>query len=169
MEKQTPNKSEIKNNNKIDISSGSVTGSININNDANRFDKNISNNSINTGGGVFIGGNVNTAGGDFVGRDKMTNNSEEEIAELFKKFYSKIETDSKLSELDKADLKEELIEIKKEISKKGEYADEHFLFRRLRNIQRITPDISEFIISSLTNPIYGFNNIFRKIAEKMVA
>lgn len=123
---------------------------------------------INTGGGAYVGGNVNTGGGKFVGRD---DNSQEgmsalEAQKLFAKLYETIETKTEISSDDKSDLKNEIEELRKELTK-GEKADENFLQRRLRNIGRVAPDILEVTVATIANPVAGFGMIARKIAEKI--
>jgi hypothetical protein len=123
---------------------------------------------INTGGGAFVGGNVTVSHGDFVGRDqyKTVGGSATEMAELFKMIFAKIETHPGLSETDKEDLKADVTDVKTETTK-ADQIDESFLVRRLRNIQRIAPDILDVVLAALSNPAAGFGVVVRKIAEKM--
>lgn len=125
---------------------------------------------IHTGGGAYVGGNVTVSHGDFVGRDqyKTVGASATEMAELFEKIFAKIETHPGLSETDKEDLKADLTDVKTE-STKANQIDESFLVRRLRNIQRIAPDILDVVLAALSNPAAGFGVVVRKIAEKMKA
>jgi hypothetical protein len=128
----------------------------------------IGGNRIDTGGGAYVGGSVDTGGGDFVGRDQHITYgmSADQAARLFADIYSRIETHPRLDEIDKADLKTDVQEIQKEVVK-GDSADESFLARRLRNIQRTAPDILEVVLSTLTNPAAGFAAVIRKVAERM--
>ena len=50
---------------------------------------------------------------------------------------------------------------------KGEDADESFIARRLRNIQRIAPDILDVVMATIANPAAGFGMVAKKVAEKM--
>jgi hypothetical protein len=125
--------------------------------------------TINTGGGAYIEGKVDTGGGDFVGRDqhKSTGLNAEQVARLFERIN--IEIDAKeMSETDKQDLKADIKELKVE-AEKGDQADDSFIMRRLRNIQRMTPDILEVVLAALTNPAAGFTLSVQKIARKMRA
>ncbi len=147
---------------------------------------------INTNGGAYIGGNVNTGGGDFVGRDKKitvgqsgvhiggnVNNSNivtgnnnavgstiAQKAEYIHNLYAKIESRPNTDPLDKEDLKSALAEIVEE-DNKGENADESFIARRLRNIQRIAPDILEVALATIADPAAGFGMVAKKVAERM--
>jgi hypothetical protein len=125
---------------------------------------------VDTGGGAYIGGSVNTGGGAFVGRDQNITYgmSADQVARLFEAIYSRIETHPKLDEIDRIDLKTDVQEIQQEVVK-GESADESFLARRLRNIQRTAPDILEVVLSALTSPAAGFAAVVRKVAERMKA
>ena len=125
---------------------------------------------VDTGGGAYIGGSVNTGGGAFVGRDQNITYgmSAGQVARLFEAIYSRIETHPKLDEIDRIDLKTDVQEIQQEVVK-GESADESFLARRLRNIQRTAPDILEVVLSALTSPAAGFAAVVRKVAERMKA
>ena len=149
---------------------------------------------INTGGGAYIGGNINTGGGDFVGRDKTVtaerggvviggNVSNSNIVtgdnnvitttttitlqeQYIQQIYEIIEERSDTDPLDKEDLKVAVEEIQEE-DQKGEKAEESFIARRLRNIQRIAPDILDVAIAAITNPVAGFGMVAKKVAEKM--
>jgi hypothetical protein len=122
---------------------------------------------IDTGGGAYVGGSVNTSGGKFVGRDDFstTGASANELAQAFEKIYAAIEARPNTSARDKADLKAELKEAQTEAAK-GEQASEDFLSRRLRNIQRMAPDILDVMTSTLASPALGAAAIIRKVAAK---
>lgn len=123
---------------------------------------------INTGGGAYIEGAVNTAGGDFVGRDKTRTGglSAADIAALFAPIYERIDSRPGTGPEDKADLKSDLGDVEAEV-KKREQADESVLSRRLRNIQRMAPDILEVVVATLTGPLAGLSTAARKVAERM--
>lgn len=141
-------------------------------------------------GGIQIGGNVNVTRGDFVAGNKIKvdkggmytggdiqesnvvtgdhnqvgdveSTREALFADLIKKIDQRIDIPSE----DKEDLKVNIEEIKAEANK-GEQADETFLSRRLRNIERIAPDIGEVILATLANPAAGFAMIIKKVAER---
>jgi hypothetical protein len=135
--------------------------------------------NINTDGGAYVGGNVNTGGGDFTGRDKTTttivtgnNNVVGSTVTLQEQYlqqiYTSIEERPNTDPIDKEDLKGLVNEIKAE-DDKGEQADESFIARRMRNIQRMAPDILEVIIATIANPVAGFGVVAKKVAGKMKA
>jgi hypothetical protein len=145
--------------------SGTVTGSANIGGSGgSRRDT-----SINTGGGAYVGGDVSIGGGDFVGRDKIyySGPSVDEVARMFEEIYTRIDSDSNFDSMDKSDLTIDVREIQEEVSK-GDFADETFLSRRLRNIQRIDPEILDIMLATLTNSAAGFSAVVRKAAESMM-
>lgn len=131
--------------------------------------------------GVKIGGNVSIGKGDFIGRDKnvsvaaggmnvegdMTtvNNQAAVREELFEDILKKIEQRPDTPPEDTDDLKTNVQEFKAEAEKNDE-ADESFLARRLRNIERIAPDIGEVLLASLVNPAAGFALVVKKVAER---
>jgi hypothetical protein len=124
--------------------------------------------AINTGGGAYIEGSVSTGGGDFVGRDQVKTSglSAADVAKLFEPIYARIEARPNTSSEDKADLKTDVQELQVEVTK-GDKADESFLSRRLRNIQRMAPDILEVVTATLTNPLTGFSSVVTKVAQRM--
>ncbi len=149
---------------------------------------------IDTGGGAYIGGSVNTGGGDFVGRDKIVSTGERGVAiggnvsnstivtgdhntvgstvtlrqEHIQQIFEAIDRHPSLSETDKADLKAEVQDLETEDAK-GEQADEAFIARRLRNIQRMAPDILDVVLATLVNPVAGFGMVAKKVAGKIRA
>ncbi len=142
-------------------------------------------------GGLHIGGNVNVTGGDFVAGDKnitvgeggayvggnveggniITGDQNEVVniaavrSSLFGNILEKIEQRPDTPPEDKEDLKASVQEIKAE-AERGENADESLLARRLRNIQRMAPDIAEVVLATLANPAAGFAAVIRKVAER---
>ena len=148
----------------------------------------------NSVGGTYIGGNVNTGGGDFVGRDQITTAEGGGVAisgnvsgstivtgnhnvvsstvklqeQYLKQVYTAIEERPNTKPLDKEDLKANVDEIRAEDTK-GDQADEAFIARRMRSIQRMAPDILEVVIATITNPLAGFGMVAQKVAEKIKA
>jgi len=141
--------------------------------------------------GLQIGGNVRVTGGDFVTGDKNVKvdkggvyvggkvqvinivtgdhnklaNQESSREALFTDLIKAIEQRPNTSREDKEDLKTNVAEIKTE-AEKGQQIDESFLARRLRNIERIAPDIAEVVLATIANPAAGFATVVRKIAER---
>ncbi len=152
----------------------------------------MSDKKINTNGGAYVGGNVNTGGGGFVGRDKNTTVGQGGVViggsvsnsnivtgnnnvvastitqkeEYIQNIYERIESRPDTEPVDKEDLKSAVAEIAEEDAK-GENADESFIARRLRNIQRIAPDILEVALATIANPAAGFGMVAKKVAERM--
>jgi hypothetical protein len=146
--------------------------------------------TVNTGGGAYVGGNVDVQDGDFVGRDKQTTTITGDgnvvgdhssstvvkqqsadaaaIARAFADFYTAVQQQPDLPQQDKADVQAELEEVETELQK-GEEANEGFIRRRLRNVQRMAPDIYDVVIATFANPIAGLGLVAKKIAEKMKA
>lgn len=144
-----------------------------------------------TNSGLQIGGNVSITRGDFIGGDKnvkvdrggvfvggdvrgshivtgnhnQVGNQELKRDDLFAEILEKIEQRPATPIEDKADLKTNVAEIKAE-TEKGEQADESFLARRVRNIERIAPDIADVVLTTLCNPVAGFAAVVRKVAER---
>ena len=137
-------------------------------------------------GGLSVGGNINVTRGDFVAGDKSITvarggvfaggniqgstvnaigNQEFPAEEFFTELFKKIEMRPKTSPEDKEDLKANVQEIKGEITK-GEQADQSFLSRRLRNIQRIAPDIADVVLATLSGPFAGAAMIIKKVGAR---
>ena len=144
----------------------------------------------NTDGGIQIGGNLSITNGDFVGGDKnmrvarggvlvegdvqnsnivtghhnRVGNRQSGWDDRFAEILDLIQQRSGTSLEDKEDLKANVSEIKAE-AEKGERADQSFLARRLRNIQRIAPDIAEVVLATLANPLAGLAAIVKGFAR----
>jgi hypothetical protein len=146
--------------------------------------------SIHTGGGAYISGKVDTGGGDFVGRDQNTQAEKGGVitrgnvsgstiiaggadaagsrAESIQTIYTSIDQRLDTSRYEKDDLKEKVQDIEKEDAK-GEQADASFIEHRLRNLQRMAPDILEVVLATIANPLAGFGMVAKKVAEKIKA
>ena len=146
--------------------------------------------TVNTGGGAYVSGNVAVTNGDFVGRDKRTTTITGDgnvggdhsssrvikqqgadaaaIARAFADFYTAVQQQPDLPPRDKADVQAELEEVETELQK-GEEANEGFIRRRLRHVQRMAPDIYDVVLATFANPIAGVGLVAKKIAEKMKA
>ena len=123
---------------------------------------------IDTGGGAYVGGNVTVGSGKFVGRDdySTTGASADELAKAFEKIYAAIEARPNTRPQDKADLKAEAKEAQAEAAK-GERASEDFLSLRLRNIERMAPDILDVVESALAGPAAAFATVLQKVVKKI--
>lgn len=122
--------------------------------------------NVNSGGGPVFLDKVDNQGiitGGIDLHDKSAN--AQEVARLFNNLYKIVERDKKLSLDDKQDLKAEIEELRKELSK-NEKANAGFLLRRLRNIKRMAPDILEVTLAIIANKAVGLGIIAKKIAEK---
>jgi hypothetical protein len=125
---------------------------------------------VDTGGGAYIEGKVDTGGGDFVGRDQQKGGDfdRDAVEALFEKVYTAIDQKAELSQVDRQDLKAEVADVQAAVEE-GEEVEESYITRRLRNIQRMAPDILDVVLETLTNPAAGIALTIRKIAEKMKA
>ncbi len=129
---------------------------VKIGNDAIGRDRSIS----ASNGSVVVGGNM-------TGSTIITGNNNIVGSSVFEPIYREIEKSS-LPDADKQDLKSEVTDVETELNK-GDQADESFLARHLRNIQRMSPDILEVVVSTLANPLAGLGTVAAKVAEKMRA
>ena len=113
-------------------------------------------------GAVYVGGDVQ--GSQFVtGDGNQIGGQELRRDDLFAEILEKIEQRSHTPIEDKEDLKANVAEIKSE-TEKEEQADPSYLARRLRNIQRIAPDIAEVVLATLANPMAGFAALVKNVA-----
>lgn len=87
------------------------------------------------------------------------------IQNTFAPVYERIGA-SKYSDAEKEDLRGEVKDIQNE-AKNDEAASESFIARRLRNIQRMAPDIADVILAALASPGAAVPLVIKKIAEKM--
>ncbi len=138
-----------------------IGGNVNVNHgDFIAGDKNVKVDK----GGMFVGGDVkgsNLVTGDHDSVGNQITTREALFTELIKKIDQRPDTPPE----DKEDLKANVTEIKAEAAK-GEKADESFLLRRLRNIERIAPDIADVVLATISNPAAGFAMIVKKVAER---
>lgn len=127
-------------------------------------------NTYTSEGGMFLG-DVQ-AGGDVAGGDMTKtytqNPDPEAIASAFSKIYAQVAQKPDLAPQDKADVQEKLQEVEAEL-KKGEDANESFIQSRLRNIQRMAPDILDVVLTTFANPVLGMGMVAKKVAGKMKA
>ena len=89
----------------------------------------------------------------------------EEARKFFETILEKIDNKPTLSQDEKVSLKQDVHEVKQELSK-NEQADESLLTQRLQNIGKMAPDILEIVLATITNPIAGFGVLAKKVAEK---
>jgi hypothetical protein len=116
-------------------------------------------------GGVVIGGDV--TGSNIVAGNNNVVGNVTNITNVFQEIYRKVE-ETNLPTQEKEDLTAMVKEVEEEV-KKGDQADETFLARQLRNIQRMAPEILEVIVTTFTNPAAGLGLVARRIAERMKA
>ena len=115
--------------------------------------------------GVIIGGDAK--GSTIVTGDHNLVGSTITLQEEYvQQIFNEIEKHPGLDEVDKKDLKAEVKEIQKQ-DEQGEGADEAFIARRMRNIQRMAPDILDVVVTTIANPVAGFGVVARKVAAKM--
>jgi hypothetical protein len=94
--------------------------------------------------------------------------SGQELTELLATIYRQIEAKTELSPQDRADLKTDVDEIKAEVSATTDPTElnESFMARRLRNIERMAPDIIDTIATTVVNPVAGLKGVWSKIVAK---
>jgi hypothetical protein len=130
--------------------------------------------TVQAGDRSVVGAN---AGGDLVVGDHNTvvrgsgnvlqTLSPAEAAQLFAPVYEAIEAKTGLPELDKADLKADVGGLEEDAANPApESVDESFLARRLRNIERMAPDIIDVIVATLANPAVGLGVVGAKIKAR---
>jgi len=122
--------------------------------------------TVNSAGGPVFLNNVDN-NGTITGRIDMQNRGLDSkgAIRLFNDLFKTIERHKNLSVEDKVDLRAEIEELRKELTKK-EKADETFLMRRLRNISRMAPDILEVTLATIVHPALGLGVFAKKLAEK---
>jgi len=111
---------------------------------------------------INIGGNVSS--NIVIGSDKSTEHLLN-LSPLFEPIYTLVNEQKVLDNNEKADIIEELKEIKTALEQSS--PDESFLFRRFRNLMRINPDIVEVTIETLKNPISGVAEIIKRISKRL--
>ncbi|GAB4530970.1 MAG: hypothetical protein Fur0018_18560 [Anaerolineales bacterium] len=109
--------------------------------------------------GVYIGGNATnntiiTGDGNVVGSD---------LRPVFEPVYRAI-AQSDRPKQDKEDLKAEVQEVEQAV--KQPEVDEPWLARRLRNLQRMAPDIAGVLLAGLKGPQAVVSEAVKKIAAK---
>lgn len=115
-------------------------------------------------GSIVIGGDV-TGSNIVLGNNNTVSNQSVNISALFEEVYKKLDEKKDIKQQEKDDVRLDLQEMQKELAAPS--PDESFLARRLRNIQRMAPDIAEVAIETLKNPIGGVAEVIKKIAKKM--
>jgi hypothetical protein len=113
---------------------------------------------------IVIGGDVK--GSNIISGDHNTVGIQNtNLSSSFKTIYHFVDTHPTLQPAEKEDAKAELKEI--ETALEEPRPDEEFLARRLRNLQRMAPDIVDVAFETLKNPISGVATVIQKIAKKL--
>jgi hypothetical protein len=115
---------------------------------------------------VVVGGNVNGSN-IVVGNKNTVSNTTINIAPLFNVIYKKLDSKEDIKPQEKEDVRAELMDVQQELEKPA--PDETFLARRLRNVQRMAPDILEVVFEILKNPLGGVAEVMKKVTQKMSA
>jgi hypothetical protein len=124
------------------------------------------------GGDKTTVGNISESKGIAVGREASATVTEthglsdEALAKLFDTIYQQVESNPALSTQEKDDVKADVDDLKAEADKDPADVDESFLARRLRNIERMAPDIIDTIATTIVNPVAGVVSVWQKIANK---
>jgi hypothetical protein len=121
---------------------------------------------VDTGGGAYIGGGVTVNGGDFVGRDKIVQQATDAVAlaQAFGELYARIQ---QLPQAQRTQARQEVATLQQEVAAQGQQVSESFVRERLRNLQRMAPDILDVVLATFANPVAGAGMVIKKIAEKM--
>lgn len=119
-------------------------------------------------GGISIGGNVNTAGGSIVGGDMnnisvKTESSVDNSYNNFSPIYTAIEQIN-LANDEKEKLTEIIQVLQGETSKKQ--LDEKKIESLLQKIFKMSPDILDVIVATISNPLAGLSTMAHKISKK---
>ncbi len=142
---------------------------------------------INTGGGAYVGGNVNTGGGAFTGRDSITIQGDGNaigdgniitvnqstgadavaLAQAFGQLYAAIQQSPQLTPAQQTAARQEVAAIQRAAIAQGDKVAEGFIQERLRNLQRMAPDILDVVLTTFANPVVGAGMVIKKIAQKM--
>lgn len=118
-------------------------------------------------GGINIKGNVTVKNSKVAGRD----NVEKKITNVnisFAPVYHALQENTTISPETKKAVEESIKEVEQEV-KKGDKAKGSFIQERLKNIQKMAPDIAEVLIATLLNPAAGMSLAVKKILNKVQA
>lgn len=115
-------------------------------------------------GSIVIGGNVDRSN-IVMGNNNVVTNKSVNLEPLFKIINGAVDKASNLSSAEKSDVKADLKEIHSALEEP--HPDETFIARRLRNIQRMAPDIVEVAFETLKNPIGGVVEVVKRVAARM--
>lgn len=124
------------------------------------------------GGDKITVGDISGGKGFALGRDASVivtethGLSDEALVKLFDTIYKQVETNPNLSTQEKDDVKADVDDLKAEAGKDPADVDESFLVRRLRNIERMAPDIIDTIATTVVNPVAGVVSVWQKIVNK---
>jgi len=124
------------------------------------------------GGDKTTVGDISESKGIAIGRDASATVTEthglsdEALLKLFDTIYKQVKTNTDLSTQEKDDVKADVDDLKAEAGKDPTTVDESFLARRLRNIERMAPDIIDTIATTAVNPVAGVVSVWQKIVKK---
>lgn len=123
-------------------------------------------------GGTFTTGDrgvvASVASGDITTGDTATGLTDGVLNIIFETIARQIEDNPSLNPDDKADVTAEVDELKASLDALADApaAQENFWQRRLRNIERMAPDIIDTIATTAVNPVGGLKGIWDKIVAK---
>ena len=131
-------------------------------------------NTIDTGGGAYIGGGVQ-ASGDFVGRDQVVHGDQAnvhqglngaELAAIFRAVNAQIDRRPEDPNVDKDELRDTAQKLKDEVAK-GEAANATKVERWLRTLLDLAPDVAEVALAALANPVAGAVTAISRLAQRL--
>ena len=119
--------------------------------------------------GIQIGGNVNTGGGSIAGRDVSNisvhiESKTENISNLFSSIYKTIEKQKNLPREKREKINQKIQTLETEVSKNK--PNESKAEKILTDIAKMSPDILEVVIATISNPLIGLATVARKISKK---
>ena len=118
-------------------------------------------------GGISIKGNVTIKNSKVAGRD----NVEKKITNVnvsFAPVYHALKENTTIPPETKKAVEESIKEVEQEV-KKGNKANGSFIQERLKNIQKMAPDIAEVLVATLLNPAAGISLAVKKVLGKVQA
>lgn len=120
-----------------------------------------------TQGGIHINGNVTIKDSKLAGRDIIEKNIVN-VNLSFAPIYHALKKSTTITPKAKKTVEENVKQIEQE-AKKGGKAKASFIQERLKNIQKMAPDIAEVVMATLQNPALGVGLAVRKVVGKMQA
>lgn len=120
-----------------------------------------------TQGGINIKGNVTIKNSKVAGRDNVEKKTTN-VNISFAPVYHALKENTTIPPESKKAVEESIKEVEQEV-RKGDKAKGSFIEERLKNIQKMAPDIAEVLIATLLNPAAGISLAVKKVLSKVQA